>query len=132
MSVSAFAGLDRGSVLTYLDVLLIVVLAVPLLALGVPATGYAVGGGAWILQRLLSAQAERRIAANPDYRRRIALGVVLAMARVWLLAIVIIVVGVTVSDADGLTAALVIFVAFSVSFGCSAYAHYVNKRGATS
>jgi hypothetical protein len=115
----------------YLDVVLVVIAAVPALALGAPALGYAVGGGAWIVARLASAVAERRLAGVTDLRRRLGLGVVSSMTRVWVLAIAIVVAGVAGARSDGLTAALVIFGAFSVYFAGSALAHVTQRRSTT-
>ena len=36
----------------YIDVVVVLVAAIPALALGAPALGYLVGGGFWILQRV--------------------------------------------------------------------------------
>ena len=129
MSIGAFATLERASaVLVYLDVVLVLIAAVPVLALGAPALGYCVGGGAWILGRVGSVILERHIAQVTELRRRLALGVISSMVRVWLLATAIVIVGVAGSRADGLTAALVIFGAFSVYFVRSAVAHISQGR----
>ncbi len=131
MSIGAFATLERTSVvLVYLDVILVLIAAIPVLALGAPALGYSVGGGAWILGRLGSALLERHIQQVTELRRRLALGVASSMARVWLLATAIVIVGVAGSRRDGLTAALVIFGAFSVYFVRSALSHISQSRGA--
>ena len=134
MSVSASATFDeRGSVaLTYLDILLVLVIAVPALSLGAPALGYTVGGAAWILVRVASTIVERRIGGVGDVRRQLGFAVGYRMLRVWILACAIIVLGIAASRADGLTAALVIFGAFSVSFACSAIAHVTDTRRAGS
>lgn len=116
-------------VLTYLDIVLVLVVAIPALALGAPELGYIVGAGAWIVQRIASVEVDRRVGAITELRRRLAVGVVVSMTRVWLLAITIVVAGVAGSREDGLTAALVIFGAFSIHFGQSALAHVTRKRG---
>ncbi len=127
--MGASATLPRASVvLQYPDVLLVVLAAIPVLAAGAPALGYAVGGVAWILGRIASAVADKRIAEVTDFARQIGYGVASSMLRVWLLACAIIVVGVTGTRADGLTAALVIFGAFSVYFVRSAVGQ-VAERG---
>jgi hypothetical protein len=129
LSVSAVAIAESPPVpLLYLDVVLVVLVALPALALGAPALGYTVGGAAWILQRLVSVGLDRRIADVKDLRRRLGLGVTSSMVRVWMLAVTIMVVGVAGSRADGLTAALVIFGAFSTYFGRSALAHMAESR----
>lgn len=116
--------------LTYLDVVLVLIVAVPALALGAPELGYAVGGAAWILQRVVSVEVERRLADMRDLRRRLGFGVASAMLRVWVLAVTIMVVGVAGTRADGLTAALVIFGAFSLYFAGSAITHVTQSRKA--
>jgi hypothetical protein len=133
LSVSAVAIAESPPVpLLYLDVVLVVLVALPALALGAPALGYTVGGAAWILQRLVSVGLDRRIADVKDLRRRLGLGVTSSMVRVWMLAVTILVVGVAGSRADGLTAALVIFGAFSTYFARSALAHMAESRRAAS
>ena len=117
--------------LTYLDIVLVLVVAVPALALGAPELGYAVGAGAWILQRIASVQVDRRLEQVTELRRRLGLGVASSMLRVWLLAVTIMVVGVAGTRADGLTAALVIFGAFSLLFAQSAIAHVTERRASS-
>jgi hypothetical protein len=129
--IGASATLPRASsALLYFDVLLVLIVAVPALAAGVPALGYTVGGAAWILGRVGSAIAQRRIAEVKDFRRQMGLGMASSMLRVWLLACAIIVVGLAGTRADGLTAALVVFGAFSVYFAGSAFGHWA-QRGST-
>jgi hypothetical protein len=129
LSVSAFATVERRSVpLQYLDIVVVLIVAVPALALGAPALGYGVGAAAWILQRLAGIEVERRVADVKDLRRRLGLGVTSSMLRVWLLAVTIMVVGVAGTRPDGLTAALVIFGAFSTYFARSALAHMAESK----
>ncbi len=128
MSVSATASFERRSVLPYLDIVLVLIVAAPALTAGAPALGYAIGGAAWIVARLVSVAVDRRIANVGDLRRMLGLSVAYKMLRVWMLAIAIIVAGVAGARADGLTAALVIFGGFSVYFASSAIAHVAEKR----
>jgi hypothetical protein len=118
--------------LTYLDIVLVLVVGIPALALGAPTLGYTVGAAAWILQRIASVGLDRRLENVTELRRRLGLGVASSMLRVWLLAVTIMVVGVAGSRADGLTAALVIFGAFSLQFARSAIAHVTRDRRAGS
>ncbi len=101
-------------VLRYLDVVLVAVAAAPALALGAPVLGYTLGGGGWILQRILAAVDKRWISRVTDARKRLGVNLFEAFARIWLLAAAIIVSGVT-ARADGLTAALIILGAYSVA-----------------
>jgi|SRR5271157_15345 len=105
-----------ASILSYLDVALVVVATVPVLALGAPALGYAIGAVAWVLQRIL-AQADRRWIRNAtEPRTQLGLNLFEAFGRIWLLAGAIVAAGVAGGRADGLTAALTIFCAYSVAF----------------
>jgi len=127
--IGAPASLDRSFVaLLYIDVVLVLIVAPFALAAGAPAVGFSVGVAAWIIGRAASAVAEKRIAAMEDFRRQIGFGVVSSMLRVWLLACTIIALGVLVSREDALTAALVIFAAFSVYFLRSAVGHYTQRK----
>jgi len=112
---------------SYLDIVVVVVLAIPALALGAPALGYLVGAVAWIVARLVSVLVERRLEGVADLRRRLAYGVGYKLGRVWVLALAIIALGVTSSREDALTCALVVFLAFSVYLACSAFTHVTQK-----
>jgi hypothetical protein len=73
--------------------------------------------------RVAQVAADKQIVTIADLRRRLGFGVAFSLLRVWLLAAAIIVCGLAVSRADGLTAALVIFGAFSVNFIRNAVFH---------
>ncbi len=117
--------------LRYLDIILLVLVAIPALALGAPALGYAVGAVAWSVQRVAAVTLERRLQTMSDQRRRLGISLASSMGRVWLLAVAIMVVGVTATRPDGLTAALVIFAAFSFTFVRTAFAHVTRARSST-
>jgi hypothetical protein len=102
--------------LRYIDVVLVVLAAVPVLVLGWPLFGYLVGGGVWLLQRVLAEVDRRLIASQHDPRRRLTLNLFEAFGRIWVLAGGIIIAGVAGTRADGLTAAVTIFCAYSVAF----------------
>ncbi len=60
VSLSAPATSDsHATVLAYLDIVLLVVAAPIMLLIGVPAVGYLVGAGAWIVLRALGVAIER-------------------------------------------------------------------------
>jgi hypothetical protein len=100
----------------YLDVVL-VVLAVPVaLALGAPALGLLIAGGAWLVQRVLAHTDRRWIARARERGAGLGVGLVEAFGRIWLLAGAIVLAGVLGGRADGLAAAVTIFVAYSVAF----------------
>jgi hypothetical protein len=104
-------------VLRYLDLALVVIAAIPALALGAPVLGYTVGAAAWIVQRII-AVTDRRLMAKKgtDPRKQLGINLFEAFGRIWLLAGAIIIAGLAGGRADGLTAALVIIGAYSVAF----------------
>ncbi len=102
--------------LRYLDVVLVLLAAAPALALGVPAVGYLIGAGAWIIQRVLAVADRRWISGSREPRTQLGLNLFEAFGRIWLLAGAIVIAGVAGGRADGLTAAVTIFVAYSVAF----------------
>jgi hypothetical protein len=104
------------NVIRYLDVVAVLIAAVPALLLGVPALGYALGGGVWILQRLIAVGERRFLVRVDDTRRWLGARLFASFARIWLLAGAIIAAGVIGGRADGLTAAIVIFAAYSIAF----------------
>lgn len=108
----------RGiAALKYLDVVVVLIAAAPAIALGAPVFGYIVGGGGWILQRAVQTVDRHWAARLRDASTQLGVHLFEAFGRIWLLAGAIIVAGVAGSRADGLTAAIVIFGAYSVAFG---------------
>lgn len=131
MSIGASATVTRASaVWYYADVILILVIAVPALALGAPPLGYLVAAGAWALSRVGATAAEKAIAGMTEFRRQIGYGVASSMVRVWMLAGTIVLCAVIGERSDGLTAALVIFGAFSIYFVRSAIGQ-LTRRSST-
>jgi hypothetical protein len=104
------------NVLKYLDIVAVVIVAIPALLLGAPAVGYIVGGAAWLAQRALQLVDQRMTAKVDDSLRRAGVSLFEALGRILLLAAAIIVAGLAGGHKDGLTAALVIIVAYSVAF----------------
>ena len=101
--------------LRYIDVVVVVIAAVPALALGAPALGYLVGGGFWVLQRALQV-GDRRLTARLPEQRQLAARLFEPFGRIFLMAGGIVVAAVAGGRRDGLTAALVIFGAYSIAF----------------
>jgi hypothetical protein len=102
--------------LRYLDVVLVLLAAAPALALGAPVVGYTVGAGAWLLQRIIARADMAWIRKTAEPRTQLGLILFEAFGRIWLLAGAIVAAGVAGGRADGLTAALTIFGAYSVAF----------------
>jgi len=103
-------------IVRYLDVLLLAIATPVALSLGAPALGFAVGAGAWVLQRILAEADRRWIRKATVPRTQLGLSLFEAFGRIWLLAGAIVLAGVVGGRADGLTAALTIFGAYSVAF----------------
>jgi hypothetical protein len=114
----------------YLDVALVVIGAPVAIVLGAPALGYAIGGVAWIAQRILGETDKRWTARMSDPRRQLAFNLFEGFGRIWLLAGAIVIAGVAVGRPDGLTAALVIFGAYSIAFLIKVATGPPNKRSA--
>jgi len=99
-----------------LDVVAVVVAAPVALALGARVLGYTLAAGAWLAQRVLAHLDRRWIANTRDPSRQMGLNLFEAFGRIWLLAGAIVAAGLIGTRADGLTAAVVVFVAYSVAF----------------
>ena len=97
----------------YLDVILVVLAAPFVILMGGPVLGYVVGGGAWIATRVLGAVIERQ-ARGHSPKAQVGLNFGVLMGRAWILGIAILVVGLAGEREDGLMAALLALVAFTV------------------
>ena len=104
-----------ASILRYLDILLVVVAAPVVIALGASPLGYLIAAGAWVLQRVLQ-QLDRRWIAARGADARFGLNLVDGFGRIWLLAGAIVLAAVIGGRDAGLTAALVIFCVYSIAF----------------
>jgi hypothetical protein len=103
-------------VLRHLDLVVLPIGVAVALALGGPRFGLLVGAGGWLLGRALAVVDRKLIDRAAEPGSRIGLDFVDAFARIWLLAGAIIVAGVAGHHADGLAAALVICISYSVAF----------------
>jgi hypothetical protein len=116
MSQHAIRSSDPAAALRFLDVGLII-LALPFVVVaGLPVLGYAVGAGAWIVQRVAGELVERRARAADDYRTEIGLTVGSIIARAWIVGLAIVAVGTAGSRDDGAMAAVTVLAAFSIYF----------------
>ncbi|HWB68861.1 MAG TPA: hypothetical protein VG518_02690 [Solirubrobacterales bacterium] len=116
----------------YVDlVVLAAALAVFVLA-GLPMVGYAAGAAAWLAQRGIQALAARRVAAElAAGERQRAMGIIAAttLGRVWLMATVVLVTGLLAQREDGLAAAVLLVVLFTVSFAAQGIAQLLEPAG---
>ena len=102
------------TVLAYLDVVVLVVAAPIMLLIGVPAIGYAIGAGAWIVLRAVGVGVERLAGVAREQAQELAIRMGYLLGRLFLLAIAVILAR-QVSKDDGLTALVVIVFAYTFS-----------------
>ena len=102
--------------LRYVD-MLVLLLALPLFILAdLPLAAYLVGGGVWIVQRVIQQVLQRRAEASDDPRIVAGYTAGSMIARGWMCALAIFGVGVAEGDEAGLSAALLVIGLFTVYF----------------
>lgn len=143
MSTLALGGSDTGteaeggarsrrSPLLFAD-LVALALALPLFWLmDWPLVGYAAVAAVWIVQRVAMVAAERRTAeALRAGERRTAVGLTAGslLGRVWLVSASVLAVGLIADREDGLAAAVLAAVLFTIQFAATAIARMGESRG---
>jgi len=116
----------------YVDLLVLAAALAVFVLGGLPIVGYAAGAAAWLAQRGIQTLAGRRAAAElATGERRRAMGVVAAttLGRVWLMATAVLLTGLLADREDGLAAALLLVVLFTVSFAAQGIAHLFEPEG---
>lgn len=106
--------------LVYLDVVLVALGAPIMIAIGVSGLGYGVGAGAWVLLRALGVGIERVPALHRDARTDVGTRLAYMLARLFLLALAIILARSQGGRDGGLAALAVIVFAFTVALAVSA------------
>ncbi len=106
--------------LEYLDVVLLVLGAPIMIAIGVSATGYAIGAGAWIVLRAVGVVLERASALHRDARTEVGTRLGYMLGRLFLLALAVIVARTSGGRDAGLAALGVVVFAFTVQLFISA------------
>ena len=107
---------DPLVIVRYFDVVLVVLAAPLVLLMGGPMLGYAVAAVTWIVTRFGGAALERWARRSKNPRAQVGVGFAVLLGRAWLMGIAILVVGLAGDREDGLMAALLALVAFSVYF----------------
>ena len=102
-------------VLRNIDVPLLALALVLFLVAGFPILGWVTGAGAWAIQRLISEYAERKSEQAEDPRAKVGILAGSMIGRGWLVAGIIIAVGLNNNDA-GLAAAVLFIAVFTVQF----------------
>ena len=102
-------------VLRNIDVLVLALALVIFLVAGLPILGWLTGAGAWAIQRLISEYATRKSEQAEDPRAKVGILAGSMIGRGWLVAGIIIAVGLGNNDA-GLSAAVLFLAVFTVQF----------------
>lgn len=113
----------------YVDLLLLAAGLVVFVLAGLPLLGYAGATAVWLAQRGVQILANRRAAAElAGGNRQRAMGVIAAttLGRVWLMATVVLFVGLAERQ-SGLAAAVLLAVLFTVSFAAQGLAHLFGE-----
>lgn len=122
-----------GSVARFADLVLLAA-ALPVFVLAeLPMLGYAVAAAAWLVQRAILDLAERRAQrALAAGERRTAMGVTAmsSLGRVWMVALAVLLVGLLGEREDGLAAALLSALLFTVQLGGRALARLLAPEEA--
>jgi Ca2+/Na+ antiporter len=113
MSSTTMSTSDPLIFVRFLDVLVVLLAAPFVVLMGGPVLGYVVGAAAWIATRVLGLVAERYAKTKPA-RAQVGISFGALMGRAWILGITILVVGLAAEREDGLMAALLALVAFTV------------------
>lgn len=104
------------AVLRFLDVIVVLAAAPFVLLAGAPFLGYAVAAVAWIAQRFIAIAIEAKAKQAEDVRRAVGLNVGALLARVWLLALAIVLVGVLADKDQGVAACVTALGALTIYF----------------
>jgi hypothetical protein len=128
----AVGGTRMSTALRYLDLVLLAVALPVFIAVGWPLAGYIVIACVWVAQHAIELTAERAAArAVAEGNRRAAMGWIGAttLARVWIIALAVLLVGLISSKEAGLAAAVLAAILFTVHFGARLLARLLTSDG---
>jgi len=115
--------------LRYIDLVLLW-LTVPLaLVLGAPQLGVLLAAGVWTIQRAVALVVDRKAIARETARAAIGLNMATMFVRLWLVVCTIVVAGVGGSREDGVAAAGVLLVVFTISFAATLLLRSLSRPG---
>jgi hypothetical protein len=109
------------ALLRYFDVAVLIIAAPIMLLIGVPAGGYLLGAGAWILLRAIGIGVEYAAASTSEASQQVGLRLAYMLGRLFLLAIAVIVARQAFGRDAGITALAVIVFAFTVQLAISPF-----------
>jgi hypothetical protein len=107
--------------LRYFDVALLVVAAPIMLLIGVPAGGYLLGAGAWIVLRAVGVLVDRIAGSMTEASLQVALRLAFMLSRLFLLALAVIVAREAYGRDAGITALAIVVFAFTVQLAISPF-----------
>jgi len=116
-------------VLRNVDLLILALALVIFLAAGFPLLGWATGAGAWLLQRGVSEVAVRRAEHSTDPRTKVGLLAGSIIARGWIVALLIVGVGLASKHTVGLSAAVLFLATFTLHFTITMAMRAAEPRG---
>jgi hypothetical protein len=115
----------------HVDLLVLAAAAVVFVLAGFSMLGYAAAAAAWLAQRGIQWLAQRRSTeALKNGNRQRAMGIIAAttLGRVWLMATVVLLVGIAQRTA-GLSSAILLAILFTISMGSSGLAYLLAPEG---
>jgi hypothetical protein len=121
-----------GTALRYVDLVLLAAGLPVFIAAGLPMVGYAVIAAVWLAQHAIELAADRAAArALERGERRAAMGWIGAttLARVWMVMLAILLVGLLFDREAGLAAAVFAVILFTVHLGCRLLARALGSDG---
>ncbi len=117
--------------LRIIDIVLVAFSAPVLVLLGAPALGILAGAGVWVLQRIAEIRLAKYAATREDIKNVIGLNLAGVFVRAWLVAITILAVGLAGEREDGLAAAVLTLVAFTVYFANTLLTRSLERNSVT-
>jgi hypothetical protein len=120
VNTSAISEQPPVALLRYLDLVLVALGAPIMILIGVSATGYLVAAAVWFALRALGEGVERYATATTDASRQIGIRLGYMLGRLFVLAIVVILVRKSDGQDAGLAALAVVVFAFTAQLATSA------------
>jgi hypothetical protein len=118
--------------LRYVDIFIVLVTAPVVALLGAPVLGTLVGAAAWVLQRLTALFLESRAKRAESVKQALGINLAGVVGRSWLVALTILAVGLAGDREDGLAAAVLTIVAFTIYLATSLAVRSLERSSAPS
>jgi hypothetical protein len=118
--------------LRYLDIVLVILTAPVLVALGAPALGVLAGAVVWVLQRLAAIALDARARRSENVKSAVGLQLAGVVGRAWLVALTILAVGLAGDREDGLAAGILVLAAFTLYFATNLAANALERSSSPS